>query len=196
MLNTLLLYMEQLHTYPSLSLILSPMCAGKSTELIRRLSIYSAMGLPVVYINSVLDTRDSVFSTHNKTMTTLGTISSLQTNILADCDVSNYKVIGIDESQFYSDLKTFVIENVEVHGKILIVAGLNGDFRRNVFGQMVELIPFCDSITKLSSFCVLCSTKGLMNAAPFTKRIDTSNENQIVIGGYDSYIPVCRNCYV
>lgn len=187
--------MEQLYTYPSLSIILSPMCAGKSTELIRRLSVYSAMNLPVVYINSILDTRGTIFSTHNSTVTTLGTIQAIKVSLLSDSVVSNYKVIGIDEAQFFDDLKEFVIEQVEVNRKIVIVAGLNGDFRRNLFGKITDLIPYCDSITKLSSFCSLCIKNGVITSAPFTKRIDEHNMDQIVIGGSDVYIPVCRQCF-
>ena len=44
--------MSQFNNYPTLDLIIGPMYSGKSTELIRRLSIFSEMGLKVLYINS------------------------------------------------------------------------------------------------------------------------------------------------
>ena len=74
------------------------------------------------------------------------------------------------------------------YGKYVYVCGLDGDFRRKKFGQMLDLIPFCDEVDKLYSKCHICSGK-----APFTKRI-TQEEGQVVIGS-SNYVPLCRNCY-
>jgi thymidine kinase len=76
------------------------------------------------------------------------------------------------------------------YGKKVYLCGLDGDFKRHKFGQILDLIPLCDKITKLTSLCSLCK-----NGTPgiFTKRI-TDEETQIVVG-VDNYIPVCRICY-
>ena len=53
----------------SIDMIIGPMYAGKTTELLRRLSIYKEMGLRCCYINSDKDNRSSgSFSTHNKVL--------------------------------------------------------------------------------------------------------------------------------
>lgn len=184
-----------LSSFPSLDLIIGPMYSNKTTELIRRANIYHDLGLKVLYINSILDTRDDrAFSTHNRT---LGNISfdSIKAKKLSECDISKYDVIALDESQFFPDLKENVLSWVEKEKKIVLVAGLSGDFRRENFGQIIDLVPLSDSVTKLYSFCSTCIIKKEMKQAHFTKRI-VRDENDILIGGKECYIPVCRECYL
>lgn len=183
----------------TLELILGPMMSSKTTEIIRRLTIYHEMELKVLYINSSLDTRtDSAFSTHNAT---LGKVpfDCIKVETLNAIDISFYDVIAVDEAQFFSNLVQTVLDWVEKKKKIVIVAGLNGDFRRQAFGQIGELIRYCDTITQLSSFCVSCRKKGVLSKALFSKKTvekSLEQEEQVVIGGKDVYSPVCRACYL
>ena len=75
-------------------------------------------------------------------------------------------------------------------GKKIYVGGLDGDFERKKFGQILDLIPLSDKVTKLTSLCSICKdgTPGI-----FSKRITTETEQTVV--GSDNYIPVCRTCY-
>lgn len=41
-----------------------------------------------------------------------------------------YEVLAIDEGQFFSDLADFVTQAADVHHKEVLVAGLDGDFKR------------------------------------------------------------------
>jgi thymidine kinase len=70
------------------------------------------------------------------------------------------------------------------------VSGLDGDFERKKFGQILDLIPLCDKVTKMTSLCSLCKngTPGL-----FSMRL-TKEKEQMLIGS-TNYIPVCRVCY-
>lgn len=43
------------------------------------------------------------------------------------------EVIGIDEAQFFEDLYDFCTEVADRDGKIVIVAGLDGDYLRYYF---------------------------------------------------------------
>jgi thymidine kinase len=181
---------------PCIDVIIGPMFSGKTTEIIRRIMIYYQMGLKVLYINSLSDVRsDKSFSSHN---TTIGRLpfESIKLDKLSDCKIENYDVIAIDESQFFDDLKVFVLEWCEQYKKIIIVGGLNSDFQRKPFGQINELIPYADNIIKLSPFCTTCKQKlNILRQAIFTKRISTNNNDIVLIGGKDLYIPVCRECY-
>lgn len=182
---------------PSIDIIIGPMFSGKSTELLRILNTYAAMDVKVLYINSELDTRsNNNFSTHNPMLTNIGKIESCKLsdlNKIYDLDLDNYSIIGIDEAQFFNNLKNIVIDLVEKDNKKILVAGLNGDYCRQPFGEILDLIPYCDNITKLNTFCQSCGdnfTPGL-----FTKRIIKNNNNTILIGKQESYIPTCRKCY-
>ena len=67
----------------SLDLIIGPMFSSKTTELVRRLSIFADMDIPVLYINTELDTRsDQSFSSHNSMITSLGNIDSIKIKTL------------------------------------------------------------------------------------------------------------------
>ena len=183
----------------SLDLIIGPMFSGKTTELIRRLTKFASIGKKCLYINSSIDTREKKnFSSHNPMITDLYNIHSMKVhnigNILSD-GIHDYDIIGIDESQLFGDnLLKNILNIVETQHKHVIVSGLNGDFQRNKFGSILDLIPFCDNITKLSAYCSICSYKGIINDAHFSKRKDLSITDVIEIS-YTSYMPVCRKCY-
>lgn len=188
--------MNSLSFEPAIDLIIGSMYSGKTTELIRRLMIYHEMEMKVVYINSKKDDRSPhSFSTHNGT---IGQIpyDSVQVTELKEAKVDHYQVIGIDEAQLFGDLKEQVLDWVEKHDKIVLVCGLNGDFQRKPFGQVIDLVSYCDSVTKLTPFCTSCKKKrGEIRSAHFTKRTIESQET-VFIGGRDAYIPTCRKCFL
>ena len=97
----------------------------------------------------------------------------------------------IDEGQFFPDLKEYVVKWCEEYKKNIIVIGLDGDYKRNPFGQILDLIPIADNVMKLKAMCKLCSDG---TEALFTHRLTTEDE-QVLIGN-SNYIPVCRQHYL
>jgi thymidine kinase len=184
-----------LEFFPSIEIIMGPVQSGKTTELLQRLMISHLMGRKVLYINSVLDTRSTeFFSTHNLSIGKVP-FDGVKLEKLSGYDVNEYDVIGVDECQFFRDLKVNVLEWVETGGKMVIVCGLDGDYKRENFGQISELLSYCDMVTKLKAFCMLCKKKGVSGFGIFSKRL-VQNSSSILIGGEDMYSPVCRKCYV
>jgi len=188
-----------------LELIIGPMYAGKTSKIIEIYKQCQFCNIPVVVINHSLDTRydDKLLSSHDKVM-----IPCIKTNRLRD--VYNYKkhtsdiysdnyalrvkldeadVILINEGQFFEDLCECV-EHMLKNGKKVFVAGLDGDFERKKFGHMLDLVPLCDKITKITSLCSICKDG---TPAIFSKRLTKEKEQTLI--GSDNYIPVCRNCY-
>lgn len=166
------------------------MFSGKSTELIRRCSRYESIGKDVVIINHKLDDRcgDSSVQTHSKT-----THKAIKCSRLTRLRFAKMPdVIGIDEAQFFKDLYQFVTI-MEKQNVVLIIAGLDGDFRRSLFGEIYKCIPLCDSITKLTAMCSACKdgTPGI-----FTKKLDENNEDVIDVGGCEKFASVCRRHYI
>ena len=96
------------------------------------------------------------------------------------------KVIFIDEGHLFPDLKEFV-ELLLKHGKRVYVCGLDGDFERKKIGNILDIIPMCDKVSKVTSFCQICKdgTLGI-----FTKRL----QKNVFCCGYTD-IAVCRKCY-
>jgi thymidine kinase len=190
--------MDFISILPSIDIIIGPMFSGKTTELHRRLNICADAGYKVVYINSNIDTRAEYLSTHNSTLKKSDNLRYLKTDKLIDIidDCKQGDIIGIDEAQFFPDLIDFSKVLCETFMKKIIVSGLNADFKRKPFGEIIDLITICDTVTKLNPFCMPCrKTKNKMTPALFSKRINKENSTIFVGGSYD-YVPVCRECYL
>ena len=188
-----------------LNILCGPMFSGKTTELIDRLHIYTHLGMRVAYINHALDTRGKAFSTHNEQMKLdLQFKNSFSTDDLSKVNIGEFDVIGIDEAQFFESLE-IVKEWSKV--KLIIMAGLMGDVKRNKFGKMADLIPHADKLEFFHAKCKMCAEKRILKDAPFTKKItkpsletpkltrDASSSPVIDVGAADKYIAVCRMCF-
>jgi thymidine kinase len=196
--------LEMQQSTASLELFLGPMYSGKTSKLLEIYKQCSFCNIPVAVINHCADTRyhESMLSTHDKVM-----IPCIQTQKLSDIwnniDINQTftnnaskhiklrtaEVILINEGQFFEDLYSCV-NDMLCEKKKVYVAGLDGDFERNRFGQILDLIPICDSVTKFKSLCSICK-----NGAPGIFSLRLTKEKQQTLIGSDNYIPVCRNCY-
>ena len=177
-----------------LELIIGNMFSGKSTELIRRINREKFIKKIILIINFAGDNRYATNSiaTHDQMK-----VGCLKLNKLSDLNVNflpHYDSFFIDEGQFFTDLYCFVKNLVDVHKKHVVVSGLDGDINRNPFGEMIKLIPLCDTVDKLYAYCNKCNN-GII--APFTKLVNGNISNNIInIGGCEKYVPVCRYHYL
>lgn len=168
------------------------MFAGKSSELLRRVADFEEQGRRVLVIKSHKDTRYHAHKvvTHNGVSKPCHSVASLRDlGIRLGAEYSNVEVIAIDEAQFFDDLMEFCLKAADRDGKLVLVAGLDGDFKRERFGQVLDMVPVADTVTKLTSQCAYCT-----EAALFSLRT-VAGEQQEVVGGADLYQPVCRACY-
>jgi len=180
------------------------MFSGKTSKLLELYKQNKFCNIPVAVINHAFDTRyhDSMLSTHDKVMvpciqtTSLNDIWSNDNKYEAFTErynnhilLKNAEVILINEGQFFEDLTITVVDMLRANKRVY-VSGLDGDFERKRIGQILDLIPICDKVTKLTSFCSLCKdgTPGI-----FSLRLTPEKEQTII--GADNYIPVCRKCY-
>lgn len=192
-----------------LEIIMGNMYSGKSTKVVELYKQYTFCKIPVAVINHSIDNRydDEMMSTHDKVKIPCIKSDKLMDlysgHINFDLDIpidsiprlqDKVKIMGsevilINEGQFFPDLEEFV-KLMLAEGKKIYVSGLDGDFERKKFGQILDLIPLCDKVTKLTSLCSLCKDG---TRAIFSKRL--TNETEQTVVGSDNYIPVCRSCY-
>ena len=190
-----------------LEIILGGMYAGKTSRLVEIYKQCKFCNISVAVINHSIDNRydEELLSTHDqvkipciktdKLMDVWTNFISLEQDISLvprvkdKLKVATSSVILINEGQFFPDLEEFV-KSLLLNNKKVYVCGLDGDFERKKFGQILDLIPLCDKVTKLTSLCSICKdgTPGI-----FSKRL--SEEKTQTIVGSDNYIPVCRSCY-
>jgi thymidine kinase len=178
----------------SLQLILGPMFAGKSSELLGTVRKYKAIGWPVLVVTHSIDTRYSerpeIVSHDSERHPALATKDLA--DVLEVPEFASARLVIIEEAQFFRGLKAFVLNSVEVLKKDVICVGLDGDAERRPFGELLELVPFCDSVVKRHAFCRRCSQP---EPALFTFRHQKLAE-QVVVGGADLYEPLCRKHYL
>ena len=182
----------------SLDLYLGPMFAGKSTAILGIVRRLKFIGRNIICLTSKLDTRygssgsSGSIITHNQehypaeATATLMEIQKLSTFHQADCVI-------IEEAQFFTDLKEFVLLAVEVFNKHVICVGLDGDSNRRPFGQLLDLIPYSDSVTKLKALCPRCNDG---KEAIFTYRKPGNSQDQVNVAGADQYEPLCRKHFL
>lgn len=172
-----------------LEIILGPMFSGKTTRIIQIYKEYAYIQKKICVINYVGDTRydSSLLSTHDKNM-----IPCIQSDRLDSVskDWINCDVIIINEGQFFCDIYETVLRMVDELGKKVYICGLDGDFQRNKFGRLLDLIPHSNAVQKLNSLCAICKNG---KKAIFSKRV-SQEDGQVVIGS-DNYIPLCRRCF-
>jgi thymidine kinase len=174
-----------------LQLIIGPMFSGKSTELIRNVRLNKIINKKVLVIKPSIDNRyDSnrivSHTKDNEDCIVVDDLTQIDNNIINDHDV-----IIIDEGQFFKNLKKAVLYWVDNLNKYVIIGGLDGDFERKSIGEINDLIPHADKYEKKIALCKLCLDG---TNAIFSKRICCNND-QVLIGSDDLYIPVCRYHY-
>ena len=184
-----------------LELFIGSMYSGKSTRWVDIYTQCKFCNIPVTVINHIIDKRydNELLSTHDQVKIPCLQASELndlwnnngyeKKDLWAHNAVRDSSVILINEGQFFPDLYDVVVDMLNCNKKVYI-CGLDGDFERKKFGQILDLIPMCDKVTKLTSLCSQCK-----NGTPGIFSMRLTNETAQTVVGSDNYIPVCRKCY-
>jgi thymidine kinase len=178
----------------SLELILGPMFAGKSTELIRRVRRLRSVHKKVFVINHSLNVRysSSEQAVDVTTHDSVGIRADLNTSQLIDAETHeafmDADIVVIEELQFFEDAGDIVPTWVDHLGKHIIASGLSGTAERTPMGDVQILIPHADEISFLTALCPYCADG---TSAPFSKRLIASGST-VDVGGGDKYVATCR----
>lgn len=197
-----------------LEIFIGPMFSGKTSKLIDVYNHCLLLNIPVAAINFFKDVRygKDVISTHKNIQIPClmcseflhdlynpdgrdicNTEDQISKRLPTEQNISDAKVILINEAQFFNDLDTWVQKMLtSKHKPNIFIAGLDGDSNRDKFGKILDLVPFCDKITKLTSFCTHCNQNKL---AIFSHRLSNHNSQQQLIGNSNKYMPLCRTCF-
>lgn len=185
----------------TLDLIVGPMFAGKSSEVIRRVRRYRVTQVPVLVVHHALDTRYA--ATGGFVVSHDGVREPAHAlQVLADVHglpgYASAQVIMVEEAQFYApdDLVDTVRNMVDQDHKSVVVSALDGDWQRQPFGGVLRLLPLADHVTRLQALCAVCHDG---TPAPFTQRWGAASSpgaQVVAVGGADMYRPVCRRHYL
>ncbi|MDR5659742.1 thymidine kinase [Serpentinicella sp. ANB-PHB4] len=180
----------------SIEMIVGPMYAGKSEELLRRVNRAKIAGLKVLLFKPGIDDRytlDSVACHSGKTMKCVPVESAKEVReYIKD---AAYDVLAIDEVQFLGEDIIEVCKEAADSGKRVICSGLDMDFKGGAFQIVPEIMAIAEQVTKLTAICMVCKkpatrTQRLVNGQP-AKYSDPI----IMVGAEESYEARCRRCH-
>ena len=181
--------MNQLTTQKGeIQIILGPMYSGKTTQLLERLTKHMIAERKCLVINHATDTRYRINSITTHSGRKLPAIAESRLFNIDEITLGYASVVGIDEGQFFDGIVEFS-KNLANIGKTVIIAALDGDYKRECSGSIKYLIPKAESVIKLNSICMKCHNK-----AAFTERLGPEADIELV-GGYKKYIATCRGCH-
>lgn len=195
-----------------LNLIVGPMYAGKSTELLRHIRAHQFLNRKMVVINHAWNMRYNTkgVSTHTGDVYT----NCLHATLLQECESNplfkESEYVFIEELQFFTDAVVVLKRWVNSLGKRVYAAALSGDYRREGFDTITPLYSIADNIHHICAYCTYCGDGTL---APFTfkmMRVDTDTDTAVAtptstlwsgtksvveVGGKEKYVALCRYHY-
>ena len=177
----------------------STMNAGKSIELIKVAYNYEERGKQVLTLIPSVDDRYGVgVITSRIGIQREALVVNEDTNIIELYFRENEKrkidCVLIDECQFLK--KHHVQELVEIVDSCdvpVLAYGLKNDFRNELFEGSYYMLIYADKIEEIKTIC-WCGRKATMVARVIDGRVVKQGE-QVVIGGNDMYVSLCRKHY-
>ena len=184
----------------------STMNAAKSAMLLIKAHSFEEKNIPFLCIKPSIDDRDgedviksrigisreciSIDTTHN--------LYKFIDSYIVNVQMQGYdrpKWILVDECQFLSSEQVEqladVVDNLDIN---VICYGLRTDFMTKSFDGSRRLMEIADDIEEIKSSCS-CGRKAIVNARIDSNGNIVTDGEQIMIGGNDKYVSLCRKCY-
>lgn len=173
-------------------------CSKTAQALITKFN-YEERGMKTLLLKPSVDTRDgadivrSRIGLEAKAVVLSPTDDALElfANSYSDCDV-----VIVDECQFLKERQVDQLAEIVLRYDVPVFCfGLSTDFTTHLFEGSKRLFEIAESIVEIKSVCK-CGKKATVNA-----RIDDFGNvvfsgEQVVLGGNDRYVPMCRKCWL
>lgn len=168
-----------------IEVIVGPMCAEKTQELIRRLTRAEIAGIPTIVFKPARGRQigdSEIVSRQGCTMEakTLETNSAIEAVTIVDA-LGKRCAVGFDEAHWISDLKDVCGELAD-HGHMVFVAGLDMDYRGIPYTEMCLTMGIAEAVDKMTAVSIECGCP-----ATHTTRLGDGED----AGG--TWEPMCRN---
>lgn len=173
-----------------LEVIVGPMYAGKSSEIMKRVLWHKHKGDNVTVLKPQLDDRytPGYIQTHDGHKIEVWTVNTIEAEpLLTAPSGSKPGLVVIDEIQFFHDTYYVieVIEEILKNGVDVIVAGLDQDSRGIPWPTSGAMLALADTVVKLTALCHECGR-------PATKTYRTiSDGDRVQVGSVGMYEARC-----
>lgn len=110
---------------------------------------------------------------------------------LDEIDLSGYDCVIVDESQFLTKAQVQKLVDIADERDIPVICyGLRADFQGNLFEGSTWLMAWADTIEEIKTVC-WCGRKATFNTRIADGKVVRTGA-QILIGGNESYVALCR----
>lgn len=151
----------------------------------------------VLLMKPALDVRDGIGMVKSRAGLTSSCLlverdGSVMETLLRHLGSEPLHCLIVDEAQFLTKSQVMELTRIVDDLKIPVICyGLRADFIGNLFEGSQWLLSFADTIEEVKTIC-WCGRKAIMNARLLDGRVIKEGE-QIVLGGNDRYISLCRH---
>ena len=173
-------------------------CSKTAQALITKFN-YEERNMKVLLLKPAVDNRDGA----NTVKSRIG-LKEEAVTVKADENIyekylekySDCNVIIVDECQFLTPEQVDQLADIVIEKDVPVLCfGLSTDFTTHLFPGSKRLFEIAQSISEIKSVCT-CGSKATVNA-----RIDANGRivtegSQVLIGGNDSYVAMCRKCWL
>lgn len=175
----------------------STMNAGKSTILLQASYNYRERGMRTLLYTSSFDDRVKKGEIHSRIgicqeAETFSKRSNLYDEIIAEHEKDAIACVFIDEAQFLTEKQVWQLARIGDYHKIPVMCfGLRTDFLGQLFEGSKALLAIADTLREIRTIC-WCGSKANM-----VVRLDSDGHvldegEQVVIGGEEKYVSLCR----
>jgi len=175
----------------------SAMNAGKTTTLLQSAYNYRERGMSTLILKPSIDDRHTTTKISSRVGLETNAVSfGSEDDLLSLAEIVDAKTplscVLLDEAQFLTKKQVFELGEVVDKLDIPVLSyGLRTDFKGDPFEGSLNLLAWADELIEIKTVCH-CGKKATM-----VLRIDENGKplmhgEQILIGGNDTYVSVCR----
>ena len=185
----------------SLYFYYSSMDSGKSTYLLQAAHNYRSAGKRVLLLTPMIDDRYGVGKITSRIGLQSDAVSikeedNLLEQIEREQKEDHISCVMMDESHMVSREQVWQLSDVVDRLNIPVLCfGLRTDAFGAVFPSSEVLLGIADELTELKSICKRCEKKAVMQLRMDSEGNPMASGNQLLIGGNDTYLSVCRKHY-
>ena len=179
----------------------SAMNAGKSTVLLQSSHNYKERGMNTLLLTPEVDQRAG----HGKIASRIGLsaqarVFSPQAQLFELIESRHQEeplaCVLIDEAQFLTQTQVHQLASVaDLINIPALCYGLRTDFQGQLFPGSAALLGWADNLIELKTICH-CGRKATMNLRIDSNGAPIKEGDQVEIGGNESYVAMCRRCFI
>lgn len=173
-------------------------CSKTAQALITKFN-YEERGMKVLLMKPSTDNRDGATILKSRIGLTAEAVTvAPEVNVfdLYSKKYSDCNVVIVDECQFLTPTQVDELAQIVIDYDIPVLCfGLSTDFLTNLFPGSKRLFEIAQSISEIKSVCT-CGSKATVNARFDDNGNIVYSGAQVVLGGNDRYMAMCRKCWL